>query len=78
MRGLLADVNIQGHLRYLCQLIQAIGVMTVLEDMQLHFATFPDLGLPQRSFPGLAFPFLPEARVYAKGTGCNASERVSR
>ena len=38
----------------------------------------PDLGLPQRSFPGLAFPFLPEARVYAKGTGCNASERVSR
>jgi hypothetical protein len=33
---------------------------------------------PQRSFPGLAFPFLPEARVYAKGTGCNASERVSR
>jgi hypothetical protein len=38
----------------------------------------PDLGLPQRSFPGLAFPFLPEPRVYAKGTGCNASERVSR
>jgi hypothetical protein len=35
--------------------------------------------LAAAEFSRISVPvFLPEARVYAKGTGCNASERVSR
>ena len=45
MRGLLADVNVQGHLPYLRNLLQALGLRTVLDALDLRLATFPDLGL---------------------------------
>ena len=47
MRGLLADVNVQGHLPYLRQLLEALGLWVVLAELSLDFATFPDLQLPR-------------------------------
>ena len=45
MPGLLADVNVQGHLPYLRRLIEQLGLLEVLEDLQISFMTFPGLGL---------------------------------
>jgi hypothetical protein len=45
MPGLLADVNIQGHLPYLVRLINGIGVMAILADVDITFQAFPDCGL---------------------------------
>jgi hypothetical protein len=47
MRGLLADVNVQGHLSYLCRLLETLELLPILADMQLDFATFPQLEIPQ-------------------------------
>jgi hypothetical protein len=47
MRGLLADVNVQGHLPYLRQLLEALGLWVVLAELTIGFATFPDLDLPR-------------------------------
>ena len=44
-RGLLADVNVQGHLPYLRQLIENLGLWAILAALNLEFAIFPDLGL---------------------------------
>ncbi len=45
MAGLLADVNVQGHLPYLVRLLQAMGLTEVFESLNLRFVTFRDLGL---------------------------------
>ena len=45
MPGLLADVNVQGHLPYLGRLIDGLGLLEVLSELGLTLATFPDLGL---------------------------------
>lgn len=45
MPGLLADVNVQGHLPYLGRLIDKLGLREVLSELGLTLATFPDLGL---------------------------------
>lgn len=45
MRGLLADVNVQGHLGYLKRLMEGQGLMEVLTELDISLATFPDLGL---------------------------------
>ncbi len=47
MRGLLADVNVQGHLLYLCQLFESLDLESVLIEIPLEFATFADLQIPQ-------------------------------
>lgn len=47
-QGLLADVNVQGHLQYLVNLLQAMGLSAVLEELDLRLATFLDLGLDRR------------------------------
>lgn len=47
MRGLLADVNVQGHLPYLRHLLEALDLWPVLAELGLGLATFPDLGLPR-------------------------------
>jgi hypothetical protein len=47
MRGLLADVNVQGHLPYLRQLMANLGLWPVLAALNLELATFRDLELPQ-------------------------------
>ena len=47
MRGLLADVNVQGHVRYLRQQLETLGLWVFLADLNLELATFPDLSLPQ-------------------------------
>lgn len=44
MSGLLADVNLQGHLPYLVRLIKEIGVLELLTDIGITFETFPDRG----------------------------------
>lgn len=44
-RGLLADVNVQGHLPYLRQLIDNLGLWPILAALNLEFAVFPDLSL---------------------------------
>jgi hypothetical protein len=43
MRGLLADVNVQGHLLYLRHLLEALDLWIVLGELE--FVTFPDLAL---------------------------------
>jgi hypothetical protein len=42
MPGLLADVNIQGHLPYLVRLLNEMGVLDLLTDVAITFETFPD------------------------------------
>ena len=46
MRGLLADVNVQGHLPYLRQLLETLQLWVFLMELPLDFATFADLQLP--------------------------------
>ena len=48
MRGLLADVNVQGHLLYLHQLLENLGLWPVLAELKLELVTFRDLKLPPR------------------------------
>ncbi len=45
MPGLLADVNLQGHLPYLRRLIDGLGLLDLLAELGLTLTTFPDLGL---------------------------------
>jgi hypothetical protein len=45
MRGLLADVNVQGHLPYLRHLLEALDLSTVLVALELNLVTFRDLTL---------------------------------
>jgi hypothetical protein len=45
MPGLLADVNVQGHLPYLERLIEHLGLLDILRELGLTLVTFPDLGL---------------------------------
>ncbi len=45
MAGLLADVNVQGHLPYLRRLMEGQGLLEILTEMGISLATFPDLGL---------------------------------
>jgi hypothetical protein len=45
VQGLLADVNVQGHILYLCHLLRALDLWTVLVERNLRLVTFRDLGL---------------------------------
>jgi hypothetical protein len=45
MPGLLADVNLQGHLPYLARLMKGQGLLEVLSELGVSLATFPDVGL---------------------------------
>jgi hypothetical protein len=45
MHGLLADVNVQGHLPYLKRLMDDQGLLEILSSMDISLATFRDLGL---------------------------------
>lgn len=45
MPGLLADMNVQGHLPYLVRLIDGLGVLELLGDVDITFHTFPERGL---------------------------------
>src|SRR5437588_8734864 len=45
MPGLLADVNVQGHLPYLRRLLEGLGLLDLITGLGLTPATFPDLGL---------------------------------
>src|SRR5436305_13673218 len=45
MPGLLADVNVQGHLPYLQRLLDGLGLLGMITELGLTLATFPDLGL---------------------------------
>jgi hypothetical protein len=45
MPGLLADINVQGHLPYLVHLIDRIGVLEILADLDITFQVFPERGL---------------------------------
>ncbi len=46
MRGLLADVNVAGHLTYLQQRLAALSLWPLFEELNLELATFPVVGLP--------------------------------
>jgi hypothetical protein len=46
MRGLLADVNVQGHLPYLRHLLEVLGLWIVLVELNIGLVTFRDLQLP--------------------------------
>src|SRR5262245_32986237 len=48
MPGLLADVNVQGHLPYLVRLLEGLGLLEILVEMNIALVTFPDLGLDRR------------------------------
>jgi hypothetical protein len=45
MRGLLTDVNVQGHLPYLRQLLVKLDLWLLLAEIDIAFATFRDVGL---------------------------------
>jgi hypothetical protein len=45
MPGLLADVNLQGHLPYLERLLQQLGLLELITELGLVLATFSDVGL---------------------------------
>jgi hypothetical protein len=45
MPGLLADVNVQGHLPYLERLVAGLGLLEMLTEFGLSLVTFPELGL---------------------------------
>jgi hypothetical protein len=45
VRGILADVNVQGHLPFLCGLFRRLDLETLLRELGLRFETFPALGL---------------------------------
>jgi hypothetical protein len=47
VRGLLADVNVQGHLLYLRRLLEALGLWAVLAELKLAVTTFAELNLPR-------------------------------
>src|SRR3954454_5385694 len=47
MRGLLADVNVQGHLPYLRRLLRALDLIPVLDELSISLVTLPDLKLPR-------------------------------
>jgi hypothetical protein len=49
MPGLLADVNVQGHLPYLQRLIEKLGLLDMVVGLGLTLATFPDLGLDRET-----------------------------
>ena len=40
MRGLLADVNVQGHLAKLRRQLLALGLLQILEGLNIQFAAF--------------------------------------
>lgn len=46
MRGLLADVNVQGHLHILRRLLVAFDLSTILAESHIDLVTFSDLDLP--------------------------------
>jgi hypothetical protein len=48
MNGLLADVNVQGHLSHLTNLLTALGLLEILQSRGIRFATFPELSLDRR------------------------------
>src|SRR5438132_10952867 len=45
MPGLLADVNLQGHLPYLRRLLHGLGLLEMLTELDIALFTFPDRGL---------------------------------
>jgi hypothetical protein len=47
MRGLLADVNVQGHLPYLHRLLVVLDLWEVLKAEKIELAAFPDVHLAQ-------------------------------
>lgn len=47
MQGLLADVNVQGHLTYLRQLLDALDILPILVETNVRLVTFSELGLPR-------------------------------
>ena len=47
MQGLLADQNIQGHVRYLSRLLGRLKLLAMLDELHLTLATFGDCGLAQ-------------------------------
>jgi hypothetical protein len=47
MQGLLADVNVQGHLVYIQKrLLPSLGLWAVIAELGLRFVTFNDLVIP--------------------------------
>ena len=46
MRGLLSDVNVQGHLPYIRLLLVKSDLWPILTDCDIDFVTLRDLGLP--------------------------------
>ena len=43
MRGLLADLNVQGHLAYLRHLLESLGLWPVLDAIGIELVTFAHL-----------------------------------
>lgn len=47
MLSLLADTNVQRHATYLRRLLERWGLLQILEDSEIQFLTFADVGLPR-------------------------------
>lgn len=48
MHGLLADVNLEGHLPYLRRLMEREGILEILTEFGISLVTFSDLGLDRQ------------------------------
>lgn len=49
MHGLLADVNLEGHLPYLRRLMEREGILEILTELGISLVTFPELGLDRET-----------------------------
>ncbi len=47
MQGMLADVNVQGHLPYLRQSLESMDLWSLLEEAEIRFTIFADHDLPR-------------------------------
>ncbi len=47
MEGLLADVNVQGHLAYLRRRLEILGLWDLLAELNIRLVTFPELEIPR-------------------------------
>ena len=64
MRGLLADVNVQGHLRYLRRLLEDLDLWAVLQELNLTFATQVAKDVADVLFGVVHGEFRDQSRIY--------------
>lgn len=76
MRGLLADVNVQGHLPYLRRLMEEQGLMEILTEEGVSLVIFPDLGLDRGTDDRTLWRFVKRTTRYSSRTTATTRMRI--